>query len=57
MVKLAKVVLVHRRGERLVFELPNCLSYEIADNTTIINIHTRSISIENSSNPYLCYES
>jgi hypothetical protein len=30
------------------------LGYEIADNTTIINVHSGSISVENSGNSYLC---
>ena len=34
-------------------DLPDCLGYEIADNTTIINVHSGSISVENSGNSYL----
>lgn len=33
-------------------ELPQCLSYEIADHTPIINIHTWSISVKDSGNAY-----
>lgn len=35
--------------------LPSSLGYEITHNTTIINVHSRAIGIENPSNPYLCY--
>lgn len=34
--------------------LPKWLSYKVADYTPIVNIHTRSISVENSSNSYFC---
>lgn len=33
--------------------LPKCLSYEIADNTSIIDVHAWAVCIEDSSNPYL----
>ena len=36
-------------------KLPDCLGNEIADNTPIINIHARSIGVENPSNPNLCH--
>jgi hypothetical protein len=38
---------------RCCSDLPDCLGYEIADNTTIINVHSGSISVENSGNSYL----
>jgi len=36
--------------------IPDCLSYEVTDNTTIINVHPGPIRVENSGNPDLCTE-